>query len=398
MIQRLRIKIQLALIPLTLIFIALSSAEQNLAQPFELSNQCPRGFELTGDNRCLLRSLYQLYDSTQNKGVGGTHTGLPSFRDGFSPQQIDLGRYLFFDPILSVDQTVACASCHLPDKGFTDGRAVSVGVGGALSNRSAPSLWNMAFAQRLFWDARATSLEQQAQGPLFSALEMANTPEQLEQRLIASPEYQSLFRAAFADQPTFKLDQLYTALAAFQTSLISLNSRYDQYAHGNHAALSEKEIAGLNVFRSFVARCAECHTPPLFTNNQVAVIGTPEPQGKPFDVGALTTFNDEKMRGAFKVPSLRNIAKTGPYMHSGVFETLQEAAEFYSKGRGHAVPKGLNLHLHWHIWEPDLKEHEFELIAAFLASLTDESLMPEIPARLPSGLTPVTTQGIVFTE
>ncbi|MCA1930632.1 cytochrome-c peroxidase, partial [Rheinheimera sp.] len=167
---------------------------------------------------------------------------------------------------------------------------------------------------------------------------------------------------------------------------ISLNSKYDQYAHGYQQALNEEEIKGLNVFRSFVARCAECHTPPLFTNQQIAVIGTPEPEGMAFDPGVGSSPELSKLRGGFKVPSLRNVALTAPYMHSGRFATLEEAAEFYSKGRGHAVPKGEKLLLHWHIWEPKLSPEEIHQLAVFLNTLTDESLMPVIPQLLPSGL------------
>ncbi len=363
-----------------------------------LSNKCPGGFELVESNRCELRTLYQFYTSNQGRGVGGTQTALPEHRDGFSPQQIDLGRYLFFDPLLSVDQSTACSSCHQPELGFTDGRAQSRGIANSETDRSAPSLWNSAFQQRFFWDARSDSLEQQAQGPLYSPIEMGNTPPQLQQTIENSATYIALFEQAFPDAEGFDLAQLYTALAAFQSSLVSLNSRYDQYAHGNHQALADNEIAGLNVFRSFVARCAECHTPPLFTNNQIAVIGTPEPPGKQFDVGALTTFNNEKMRGGFKVPTLRNIELTAPYMHSGVFKNLRDAAEFYTKGRGHAVPEGMELHIHWHIWEPELKSAELDLLVAFLATLTDQSFLPEVPTVLPSGLTPLTTNGKLLAE
>lgn len=149
-----------------------------------------------------------------------------------------------------------------------------------------------------------------------------------------------------------RLDQVYSALAAFQSSLMSLNSRYDQYAHGYADALTEPETEGMNIFRSFVARCAECHTPPMFTNRQVAVIGTPEPDGLPFDIGAEKSFSDPSQRGGFKVPGLRNIELTAPYMHSGRFATLREAAAFYTGVRGHAV-SGEELNIHWHIWEPD---------------------------------------------
>lgn len=356
---------------------------------FQLSASCPPGFELVNGNACELRTLYQFYDSTQNRGVGGTQTGLPAHRDGFSPQQIDLGRFLFFDPALSGDGTQSCASCHEPDKGFADGLALSTGAQGRKTSRSSPTLWNSAFLSSFFWDARASSLEEQAQGPLYAAVEMNNTPEQLLATLNDNDIYPRLFAQAFDAQGEINLDQIYAALTAFQTSMVSLNSRYDQYAHGNHQALSEDEIAGFNVFRSFVARCSECHTPPLFTNNQIAVIGAPEPEGIALDVGAEKTFNAEKLKGGFKVPTLRNIDLTAPYMHSGVFENLRDATEFYTKGRGHAVPEGVDMQLHWHIWEPDLTDHELDLIVTFMKTLTDETFKPVTPEAVPSGLTPI---------
>ena len=354
---------------------------------FELSASCPPGFELTEDGECRLRSIYQQYKSLEDAGVGGLKTALPEVRDGFTPQQIDLGRYLFFDPLLSRDGTISCATCHKPDKGFADGLDRSVGILGEKVGRGAPSLWNSAFLNVLFWDGRATSLEEQMQGPLFAEDEMGNSPEQLLKSLNENSTYQSMFKEAFPEgDEEIQLDEIYLAIAAFESSLISLNSRYDQYAHGYHGALSENEIEGMNIFRSFVARCAECHTPPLFTNQQLAVLGTPEPDGRALDPGAQTPYNDPSLRGAFKVPSLRNVALTAPYMHSGKFKTLRETVEFYTKGRGHAVPDGENLYLHWHIWEPELTDDELDRLVDFLHTLTDESFMPKRPDRLPSSL------------
>ena len=228
------------------------------------------------------------------------------------------------------------------------------------------------------------------QGPLYSSEEMGSSEAHILKTLNGLPEYKRLFSQAFPERSghAIKINEIYTAIAAFESSLISLNSRYDQYAHGYHQALDQNEIEGLNVFRSFVARCAECHTPPLFTNQQIAVIGSPEPNGNPLDAGAQKTFNDPSMRGGFKIPSLRNIEKTAPYMHSGRFKTLREAVEFYTKGRGHAVPEGEDLKLHWHIWEPQLTDHELDRLVDFLKTLTDESFKPVIPKTLPSGLTP----------
>lgn len=366
------------------------------AEPFSLSDTCPPGFQRV-EGRCELRSLYQQYPSLQGAGVGGLKTGLPPWRDGFTPQQVDLGRYLFFDPLLSADRDLSCASCHQPQQGFADGRARSLGRDGKPLERSAPSLWNVAFASRLFWDGRARSLEEQARGPLYDPREMGNTPERLLASLNRSPAYRELFAEAFpaGDEKAgdvLSLDQVYTALAAFQSSLVSLNSRYDRYAHGHAGALTEREKQGLNVFRSFVARCAECHTPPLFSNWQLAVIGVPEADGEPLDPGAQRPTGDASLRAAFRVPSLRNVALTAPYMHAGNFATLSEAVAFYNGGRGHAVPGGEQLNIHWHIWNPQLGEAELDRLVDFLGTLTDQRFMPREPQRLPSGLAPVHNQ------
>jgi len=360
--------------------------------PVQLRDYCPPGFELTDGNRCELRTLYQNYDSLRYAGVGGPRTGLPLPRDGFSPQQIDLGRYLFFDPVLSADNSVSCASCHHPDLGFSDGRPHSIGIGGAEVRRASPSLWNVAFLRKFFWDARAYSLEEQMQGPLYDAKEMGTNPAQLLEDIGSNNTYRQLFREAYPNsEGPPSLDMIYTAIAAFQTSLISLNSRYDQYAHGYHDALNEDEKEGMNIFRSFVARCAECHTPPLFTNQQIAVIGVQEPDGLPLDEGAESVSGNPGLRGGFKIPSLRNIAKTAPYMHSGTFGNLRDATEFYTLGRGHALPEEEKdrMVVHWHIWEPDLTDDELDRLVDFLATLTDEAFKPAVPEQVPSGLPPI---------
>ncbi len=357
------------------------------AADFTLNTSCPPGFEKTAAGVCELRTLYQFYDSLENRGLGGTRTALPPHRDGFTPYQIDLGRYLFFDPVLSGDGTLSCASCHDPALGLSDGHARSVGIRGADAARAAPTLWNVAFLKRFFWDARADSLEAQAAGTLYSPREMGNTPTQLLASMNGNAIYRRLFQEAFpSHRGTITEQQVFTALAAFQTSLVSLNSRYDRYVHGYDAALSEQEIEGLNVFRSFVARCSECHTPPLFTNEQIAVIGMPEPESRPFDVGAEAILGSPKLKGGFKVPTLRNITRTAPYSHSGAFTDLHGVVDFYNKGRGNAAPKDMHLYLHWHISDPKLTDVEVDRVVDFLGTLTDETFVPRTPARVPSGL------------
>jgi cytochrome c peroxidase len=357
---------------------------------FTLNTNCPPGFKLNEQNECIAQNLYMQYDSPNNVGVGGLQTGLPEIRDGFSPQEIDLGRYLFFDPVLSGSGNMSCATCHQPSRGFSDGMMTGIGNESQKLKRATPSLWNVGYLEKLFWDGRSTSLEDQMQGPLFSKEEMNNTPENLIETINKIDKYKSLFSEAFPDKKDSKIElsEIYRSISAFQASLISLNSKYDRYAHGFHDVLSSKEKEGMNIFRSFVARCAECHTPPLFTNQQFAIIGSPEPNGLALDPGAQIPTNDKTLRGAFKVPSLRNIEKTAPYMHSGNFKTLRETVEFYTQGRGRAVPKGENLIIHWHIWEPNLSDYELDRLVDFLKTLTDETFIPKIPERLPSGLKP----------
>ena len=350
---------------------------------FVLSEHCPPSFEKLDDGSCELRSLYEFYNSPP--GFGGLKTRLPEHQGAYTPQQIDLGRYLFFDPVLSGNKTQSCASCHQPEKGFSDGLARSVGAQGKELQRSAPSLWNVGFLKSLFWDGRTETLQEQASGPLFDEHEMNNSRKNLERTLNGIEPYRQMFAEAFPEATKITLAEISQALAAFQSSLISLNSRYDRYAHGDESALSAEEQVGHSVFRSFVTRCSQCHTPPLFTNQQLAVTGAPEIVGQEFDAGAEKVLGISQLRGAFKVPGLRNVDLTAPYMHSGALEDLQAVISFYNDERGHAV-KGEGLQLHWHLVNPDLSKAEESALIAFLLSLRDEINKPETPLLVPSGL------------
>lgn len=347
---------------------------------FSLSDNCPKGMVATGD-LCRYENAY--FDSTP---VSGPQKPFDMKQAFLSPRLIDLGRYLFFDPILSGDGTVSCASCHQPERSFTDGKGRAVGVGEQLGTRSAPTLWNVAFADTFFWDARSPSLEDQALGPLYSPREMGATRAGLEKALNANAQYRRLFQDAFGDRRPrwITVQRVARALAEFERSLVSFRSRYDEYVFGKESALSDSETRGLQIFRSFVTRCTECHTPPLFTNFQTAIIGAPDAHGLPADPGMGETLRSPKLRGAFKIPTLRNIARTAPYMHSGAFGSLEEVVDFYNQGGGRRKPGYDSPYLHWHIREMGLSAAEKRDLVAFLGSLTDESALPERPARLPS--------------
>lgn len=352
-----------------------------------LDDTCPRGFSLSSDGGCRLETIYSLYDGKEDHG--GLRTRLPEPRQNFTPRQIDLGRYLFFDPILSGGGDMSCATCHDPDKGFADGLPTATGHGGKKLSRRAPTLWNVAFLKSLFWDGRADSLEQQAEGPLLSPDEMHATRDGITSALNANPVYRRLFADAFGDEAPVSFSRAVTAIAAFESTLISLNSRYDRYAHGDQDAMTPQELQGMNVFRGFVARCSQCHTPPLFTNGELAIIGAPAPAGGPLDQGAGVPLDDPEMRGAFKVPTLRNVTKTGPsYFHAGQMGSLTDVVRFYNDRRGHALPPGEHQKIHWHVHmlRPQLDETDVQSLVAFLATLEDETLKPLRPEIVPSQL------------
>ena len=365
---------------------------------FALSEVCPPSFDKTDDGHCRFVSLYDLY--TGGPGDGGLRVPLPPLHDGFTPQQADLGRYLFFDPLLSGDRDLSCAQCHHPDLGFADARPTSRGRGGhglgpqrrggVALRRAAPTLWNVGFLTRLFWDGRADSLEDQATGPLFAPDEMANTPEDLVRSLSTNSTYRRLFAVAFGrdEAEPITVREVTAALAAFEAALVSVNSRYDRYAHGDPAALTEPEIRGYNVFRGFVARCSQCHVPPLFASSEVAVVGAPPVGGKAYDLGAAEIRDDRTLRGAFKVPTLRNIARTAPYFQAGQLATLEDVVDFYNARRGHAAPRDVDLEIHWHVHmaHSELTRDNAVDLVAFLKALSDESLRPAIPRAVPSGL------------
>lgn len=299
-----------------------------------------------------------------------------------SPAAVELGRLLFFDPILAADNQMSCASCHHPDLGFADGKIHPVGVGGAELPRHTPGLWNVGWATALFWDGRAATLEDQAATPLTHPAEMAADPQATVAELAAIPAYAEHFAAAFPGQAEpVSFDNLRRALAAFQRSLVSDNSAFDRFAAGDVNALSAGQKRGLDLFRSAATRCFECHTAPLFTNNTFRAIGVPEAAGVA-DPGRPGVQADAPV-GSFRVPGLRNVALSAPYMHNGSLATLEEVVQFYADGGGRQFG---NEAVDRFVLGFSLSEQEKADLVAFLHGLTDESRMPEIPAAVPSGL------------
>ena len=314
-----------------------------------------------------------------------------------TPAKVELGRLLYFDPILSGDNTISCAHCHHPDLGLSDNRGRSMGKGGrgigpgrdggALLRRGSPTLWNAAFNHRQFWDGRASDLEDQAGNPIQDPNEMAQDAQELVVELRATREYVRLFEGAFGGNgQSVTFEHVTFAVAAFERTLLAQDSRFDRYARGDRAALSEPERRGLNLFRSLRSRCFECHNLPTFANPDFKVIGVPDAADLPeADLGRAEVVGGKAYERAFKVPTLRNVALTAPYMHNGAFATLAEVLDFYSKGGGPG--QGLEVpNLDDKIRPFVLAPGEQRDLIAFLHALTDESRKPEIPATVPSGL------------
>ena len=286
---------------------------------------------------------------------------------------IALGRKLYYDPKVSADNTVSCATCHNPSLGFADGRRVSLGVAGQSGKRSAPTVLNAAYWPVQFWDGRAASLEDQAGGPIANPVEMNHPHDVFVSKLNRDPEYVALFAKAFGPGP-ITLTRIENAVASFERTLLSGNSPFDRYQYGGDKhALSPAAIRGLAVFRDEKrANCAACHTIEekyaLFTDGKFHNLGAGmDENGELTDLGRYNETHVEADRGAFRTPTLRNIAKTAPYMHDGGQKTLKDVVDFYVGG-GNSNPQ-----LDSKIKKLELSGRERADLVAFLESLTGET-------------------------
>ena len=281
----------------------------------------------------------------------------------YSPQKAELGRYLYFDRRLSADGTVACATCHDPQHGFTDGAALSSGIRGQKGTRSAPTIVNRAWSMAQFWDGRAATLEEQAVVPMESPFEMGNTYQAVVATLSGIPGYRALFAKAFGSDAV-DIGRVSMALACFERTVVSGNSPFDRYKRGETSALTAGQVRGMAVFFD-KASCDRCHQGSNFTSNAYANegIGTDKPDP---DVGRFAVTHEARDWGAFKIPTLREVEHTAPYMHDGSLQTLEDVVEFYDKG---GIP---NKHLDANIRPLHLSDRQKQDLVAFLRSLSGE--------------------------
>ena len=311
-----------------------------------------------------------------------------------TPQKVALGRTLFFDPLLSGNNARSCASCHQPERAFTDGRVKSRSFRGRKSVlRNAPTLINAGLQNVQFYDSRVFYLEDQAHDVLKNAHEMRTSPDEVVQKLSTSANYKKQFGDAFSSGMT--ASNVRNALAVYIRSLTGLNARSDRYLRGEAIAFSADEQLGLNLFLG-KARCATCHffpiyngfVPPLYEKTESEIIGVPHrrkirnAQIDP-DMGKFNTYRKNLHRFAFKTPGVRNVALTAPYMHNGSYKTLEQVVDFYNRGGGRGI--GIQLDGQTLAEAPlNLTGGEQKALVAFLQSLTDTTGLTQRPRQLPT--------------
>jgi len=285
-----------------------------------------------------------------------------------SQAEVELGKLLFFDPRLSLNEQQSCASCHSPDMGFGDGMSKGLGTMGGIVGRNTPHIYNLAWNTVFFWDGRASSLEEQALGPIVAPGEMNMPLPQLITRLKKVPEYQQRFKSVYGESGIIK-ENIAKAIAAFEREIVSDNSAFDRYIKGDESAMDPAAIKGLSLFKG-KARCTKCHNGPNFTDESFHNIGVNDA-----DKGRQEISDSAGMQGAFKTPGLRNVWLTAPYMHDGSEHSLEAVIRFYD--RGGDKKQGLDK-----LIKPlDLSEAEISDLLAFLSALTDPVMIerPKIP-------------------
>jgi cytochrome c peroxidase len=298
---------------------------------------------------------------------------LLSMTDPETMTQVKLGERLFFDPILSKDSTLSCASCHKPDFAFADTVAISPGILGRIGRRNAPSVMNMASRSEFFYDGRAKSLRDQIHFPIEDPLEMDLSYGEAVERLKRNTYYKKAFFQVYNEDPTPL--NLADAIASFEESLETADTEFDAWMANRPNRMSPSAIRGREIFMSDKAKCFDCHFSPDFTGDEFKNIGLYD-EIKYKDKGRYEVTKNPKDLGTFKVPGLRNVAVTGPYMHDGSFKNLKDVIEYYSdpsKFVNHPINMDSTL------VKPILfSNQEKEDLEAFLKSLTDRQFVRHV--------------------
>ncbi len=259
-----------------------------------------------------------------------------NYRQMLSDPKVLLGKTLFFDPRLSGSNQISCSSCHEPDLSWTDGRTISLGHDHLEGTRNTNSLLNVWMFREFFWDGRSKSLEDQAINPIATLHEMNQEPPTIPAELSKIPGYAPLFEKAYGDQ-RITLDRVVEAIAAFERTIRSRKSRFDEFVEGRYTRLTDLEIQGLHLFRT-KARCINCHNGPLFSDQQFHNIGLTYYGRKYEDLGRYLVTDDPEDVGKFRTPSLRDVMRTRPWMHNGLFDDMEGILNMYIAGMPQPKP------------------------------------------------------------
>jgi cytochrome c peroxidase len=311
------------------------------AEPVASAKKTPRSERSAGERAEAARQLHEIYRRDPaswpaphvDPGVEWREIGLlPQVvhpeGNPFNAAKADLGRLLFFDVRLSADGKMACVSCHEPNLGWADGRAVSQPHGRA-PDRNTPTIRNVAFQTHLFWDGRANSLERQVEDALTNPAEMAADRAAVVRLLARSPGYRRRFEEAFKGRP-LEFASVVEAVACFERTIVSGRSRFDRFMRGDDGALSDEEILGLDLFRRD-ARCMNCHHGPAFSDGRFHDLGLSFYGRSNEDLGRHAVTGAVSDRGRFRTPTLRDVTNTSPLMHTGMFE-LRGVLNMYNAG------------------------------------------------------------------
>ncbi len=296
-----------------------------------------------------------------------------------TPEKVRLGRWLFYDPRLSSDGRVSCATCHRPENAFSEPTPHSTGVGGQIGTRKSPTFVNGAWPlyDHFFWDGRARSLIEQAQGPMANPAEMGSTHEVVVSTVSGIAGYRRMFAAVYSDE-TIDIDRIAESLAAYEATRLSGNSPWDRYENGDRSALSPAAKLGAELFYGR-AECSQCHVGWNFTDSKFhnLGIGWDQAAGVFADSGRVRVSGLPEDTGAFKTPTLREVTKHAPYMHDGSVGTLAETVEHYNRG---GTP---NPHLSPKVRPLGLSPREVEALVAFMQALDGEGYLDTPPGSFP---------------
>lgn len=302
--------------------------------------------------------------------------------------EVVLGKYLFFDPILSKSNQISCSSCHNPQTSWADNQSVPVGHDHLSGNRNVISLLNVKERQSFFWDGRAATLEDQALGPIEAHNEMAMEADQLPEKLEQYSAYRQLFKDAYGEEEV-TFDRITHALAAFQRTITSRQSRFDRFLKGNFKAMNDQEIRGMHLFRT-KARCMNCHYGKYFTDELFHNIGLTYYKRKYEDLGRYNVTHDPEDVGKFRTPSLRDIMHTDPWMHNGLFGDIIGVLNMYNSGMqmNTATPEEKAADPLAPVTDPlmqplNLSREEIQDLAAFLDAITATQYKMRRPEQLP---------------